>query len=419
MSEKVVVVGQGYVGLPLALRAAEVGYNVVGYDLDEHRIKQLELNISYVEDVDSARLVRVSAAGRFQPTSLIDDIANFDLCIIAVPTPLRDGAPDLTSIRESAKAISGYLRPGCTVVLESTTYPGTTDELLSQILSTGSGLSIPEDVYLGYSPERIDPGNPTWTLVNTPKVVSGVDGPSLERVCSFYDRLVEQTVRVSSTRTAELSKLLENTFRHVNIALVNELATVAPDLHVDVWEAIEAAATKPFGFMRFTPGPGVGGHCLPTDPTYLSWQTRRTSGRALRFVELANEVNDSMPAHVVHRVSHGLNARGLPINGSRVLLLGLSYKANIGDVRESPALKIARHLCDLGANVRAADMHVPMRSVPSDVAIVTATASEVSWADAVIVLCEHNDFDFSMVAKTASYVFDTRNCCFGDNVERI
>src|SRR6201999_1726858 len=245
--------------------------------------------------------------GRYTPSDEAKACAGFDVAIITVPTPLRDRAPDLSYIEASAATLARYLRPGATVVLESTTYPGTTEELVGPILSEGSGLSVGNDFHLGYSPERIDPGNPTWTLANTPKVVSGVDAASLEAVQSFYDTIVERTVPISGTREAELTKLLENTFRHVNIALVNELAMFARDLGIDVWESIDAAATKPFGYMRFTPGPGVGGHCLPIDPSYLSWRVEQSLGRAFRFVELANDVNSHMPDYVVRRGHFLLN----------------------------------------------------------------------------------------------------------------
>ena len=237
--------------------------------------------------------------------------------MIAVPTPLSEGIPDLSYVQESARALAVTCRPGCTVILESTTYPGTTEEVLGPLLEEGSGLRAPGDFFLGYSPERIDPGNPRWRLENTPKVVSGVDAASLARVRAFYSSIVDETVTVSSPRIAELTKLLENTFRHVNIALVNELAMFATQLGIDVWEAIDAAATKPFGFQRFSPGPGVGGHCLPIDPSYLSWQVKRTLGCNFRFVELANDINDHMPEHIVHRITMGLNARRKPVNGSR------------------------------------------------------------------------------------------------------
>jgi len=303
------------------------------------------------------------------------------------------------------------------VVLESTTYPGTTEELLQPILEQGSGLTAGTDFHLGYSPERIDPGNPTYTFENTPKVVSGIDAASLAAVQRLYDRLVERTVPVSSPREAELTKLLENTFRHVNIALVNELAMFADDLGIDLWEAIDAASTKPFGYMRFTPGPGVGGHCLPIDPSYLSWRVRQSLGAAFRFVELANDVNDHMPDYVVRRLVVGLNRRKLAVNGQRVLLLGLSYKRNTGDARESPSRPIAHQLVQLGAEVLVADPHVHPDLVPDGVALVEATPELAASCAAVVVLVDHDAFDLAALTADAPYVLDTRHCVAGDTVE--
>jgi UDP-N-acetyl-D-glucosamine dehydrogenase len=297
-------------------------------------------------------------------------------------------------------------------VLESTTYPGTTEELLGPLLESSSGLRAGTDFQLGYSPERIDPGNRTWTLVNTPKVVSGVDQSSLERVQAFYGTLVDRTVAVSGTREAELTKLLENTFRHVNIALVNELAMFATDLDIDVWEAIDAATTKPFGYMRFTPGPGVGGHCLPVDPTYLSWKVHDRLGSRFQFVELANDLNAHMPQYVVDRITLGLNTRGKPLRGSRILLLGLAFKADTADARGAPSFEIARRLQALGAEVRAADPHILDELTPSgDITPirVEVTPHELRSADAVILVTDHAAFDYDMVETYAPYVFDTRH----------
>jgi UDP-N-acetyl-D-glucosamine dehydrogenase len=405
----VAVVGQGYVGLPLAMRAVEVGYRVVGYDVDEGRVKSLLAGESYVEDVDDEVLAAALGSGRYLPSSSEERLAGFDVAVITVPTPLRDGNPDLSFIEAAASAVARHLRARATVVLESTTYPGTTEELVAPILEQGAGLVAGEDFHLGYSPERIDPGNRTWTLVNTPKVVSGVDSSSLAAVKGFYDSLVERTVPVSSPAAAELCKLLENTFRHVNVALVNEMAMFAADLGIDVWEAIEAAGTKPFGFMAFTPGPGVGGHCLPIDPSYLSWRVRRRLGRSFRFVELANDVNDHMPDFVVRRLTEALNRRRLAVNGSRILLLGLAYKRNTGDARESPALAVAERLLALGAEVRAADPHVVEGHVDRRVRRVDATPEELGSADAVVVLTDHDAFDLAAVAAQAAYVLDTRH----------
>jgi UDP-N-acetyl-D-glucosamine dehydrogenase len=407
-SRKVVVVGQGYVGLPLAMRAVEVGHDVVGYDVDESRVKRLASGESYVEDVPGDVVASALGSGRCVPTSDAGALAGFDVAVITVPTPLREGNPDLSYIEASAVTLGGHLRPGATVVLESTTYPGTTEELLGPLLEQTSGLAAGGDFLLGYSPERIDPGNPSWGLRNTPKVVSGIDARSLEAVEAFYGSLVERTVPVSSPKEAELAKLLENTFRHVNIALVNEIAMFAGDLGIDVWETIDAAATKPFGFLRFTPGPGVGGHCLPIDPSYLSWRVRRRLGHSFRFVELANDVNDHMPDYVVKRLMVALNRRRLPLNGSRVLVLGLAYKKNSSDDRESPATVLTERLLGLGAIVHAADPHVVEGHVDARVVRVDVTAAEVAAADAVVVLTDHDAFDYDAVAA-ARYVLDTRH----------
>jgi len=339
--------------------------------------------------------------------------------VIAVPTPLREGMPDLSHIESAARSLAPHVRAGSTVILESTTYPGTTEEMLVPILELGSGLAAGVDVSVGYSPERIDPGNTTWTLTNTPKVVSGIDDRSLETVKAFYDTLVERTVVVASTKEAELTKLLENTFRHVNVALVNELAMFADDLDIDVWSAIDAASTKPFGFMRFEPGPGVGGHCLPIDPTYLAWRAKSRLGRPFRFVELANDVNEHMPDYVVRRLSASFNADRRVLNGSRVLLLGVSYKRNTGDASETPAVEIARQLHQMGVDVRAADPHVPPRWADPVLTMVDLTRDEVSSAEAVVVVTDHDDFDYDLVRKHARYVLDTRHRLDGPRVEQL
>ena len=418
-ARRVVVVGQGYVGLPLALRAVTVGMDVVGYDVDPDRVKRLAAGQSFVEDVSDKELAEALQTGRYLVTDELVRCAGFDVAVITVPTPLREGNPDLSFIEQSAIALARFLRPGACVVLESTTYPGTTEELVAGLLQEGSGLVAGRDFRLGYSPERIDPGNKVWNLVNTPKVVSGLDAASLTEVKSFYDALVEKTVVVPSCKEAELTKLLENTFRHVNIALVNELAMFAADLDIDVWAAIDAASTKPFGYMRFTPGPGVGGHCLPIDPSYLSWRIRRSLGRSFRFVELANDVNDHMPDYVVNRLVLGLNRRKQAVNGSRMLLLGLAYKRNTSDVRESPTLAVADRLLTMGAEVRVADPHVVEDALDRRLTRVDLTEKEVDTADAVVVLVDHDAFDLTMVARRASYVFDSRQCVSGDQVEHL
>ena len=417
---RVVIAGQGYVGLPLAVRAAQVGHTVVGFDVDADRIKRLAAGESYVDDIASAELQEILDAGTFHPSADPRACAGFDVAVIAVPTPLREGTPDLNYIEQSARTLARYLRPGATVALESTTYPGTTTDLVAPLLEEGSGLIAGVDFHLGYSPERIDPGNRTWNLVTTPKVVSGINPVSLRHVQAFYDSVVEHTVPVSDPKVAELAKLMENTFRHVNIALVNELAVFAHDLGIDVWEAIAAASSKPFGFMPFVPGPGVGGHCLPIDPSYLSWRVQRTLGQSFRFVELANDINNHMPDYVARRLVAALNQRRKAVNGSTVLLLGLAYKKNTGDARESPARRVASLLLDMGAEVRAADPHVVEDAhVDQRVVRVAATADQLAAADAVILLADHDAFDLDLVVEHAGYVLDTRHRVTGPNVETL
>jgi UDP-N-acetyl-D-glucosamine dehydrogenase len=401
------------------MRSVEVGYRVVGFDTDARRIKRLGAGDSYVEDVTPAELARALATGRYLPTGDESDCAEFDVALITVPTPLREGTPDLSFVVAAGETLGAHLRRGSCVVLESTTYPGTTEELLAPILEKRSGLVAGEDFHLGFSPERIDPGNKTWRLENTPKVVSGVNASSLKAIQSFYDTLVERTVATSGTGEAELAKLIENTFRHVNIALVNELAMFAGDLGVDIWEAIDAAATKPFGFMRFSPGPGVGGHCLPIDPSFLSWRVKRRIGSPFRFVELANDVNENMPDYVLHRLMLALNRKERAVRGCRVLLLGLAYKPNTSDARGSPSLVLADHLLALGAEVRAADPHVKEGQFDPRILLVDLCEEEVAAADAVVLLTDHDAFDYAVVLAHACYVLDTRGRLAGDQVERL
>jgi len=417
---RVVIAGQGYVGLPLAVRAAERGHQVVGYDVDERRIAMLHGGRSYVEDISDERLAAAVASGRYKATTATRECAGFDVAIITVPTPLREGAPDLSYVEQSARMLARFIQPGATVVLESTTYPGTTEELVGPILEENSGLTAGTDFHLGFSPERIDPGNPTWDIVTTPKIVSGIDEVSLKVIREFYDTIVDTTVPVSSPREAEMAKLIENTFRHVNIALVNEVAMVAHDLGIDIWQAIDAASTKPFGFMRFTPGPGVGGHCLPIDPSYLSWRVQRRLGRNVRFVELANDINNHMPDYVVRRLVAAFNKQRRAVADSRILLLGLAYKKNTGDARESPATRVAELLIEMGAQLSAADPHVveTVRAI-ADVRRVELTPEEVQAADAVVLLTDHDEFDLEMVRQNAKYVLDTRHRLAGANVEAV
>ncbi len=419
---RVVVVGQGYVGLPLAMRAVEVGHDVVGFDVDRSRTGELALGRSYVEDISGEQLSRALATGRYRPTADPEQMAGFSVAVITVPTPLREGGPDLSYVVAAGRAVAPHLTRGALVVLESTSYPGTTETTLGPLLEDGSGLRAGVDFHLGFSPERIDPGNTEFGFEAIPKVVSGVDAASLAAVDAFYATLVCKTVPVARPREAELAKLIENTFRHVNIALVNELAVFANEAGLDIWEALDAAASKPFGFMRFNPGPGVGGHCLPIDPSYLSWHMRASVGRSFRFVELANDINEHMPEYVVNRAAMLLNQARLPVNGSRVLLLGLAYKPNSADMRESPSLHVARRLADLGAQVRYVDSFVPADRVASlDARLLPASAShgELAASDLVVVLTDHDDVDYQLVAAQAPRVLDTRHRCRGANVEHL
>ncbi len=409
---RVVIVGQGYVGLPVAMRASEVGFPVVGYEVDATRVGALRAGRSFVEDVSRERLQSALDRG-YTVTDAVADLADYDVAVISVPTPLREGAPDLAFVESATEALAQVLRPGALVVLESTTYPGTTEELVRPILER-SGLRAGTDFFLGYSPERIDPGNPRWTFENTPKVVAGVDESSGRAVEAFYATLVDKVVPVGTTAEAELVKLLENTFRHVNIALVNELAMFAGDLGVDIWSAIDAASSKPFGYMRFTPGPGVGGHCLPIDPSYLSWRVRRRSGHAFRFVELANDVNEHMPDYVVSRVTALLNRHERPVNGSRILLLGMAYKASTSDWRESPSVMVSDRLAALGARLTACDPHIPnARHHHLAIDTVEFGADALEACDLAILLVDHPEFDPEIVCRHAPLVFDAKGVLRG------
>jgi UDP-N-acetyl-D-glucosamine dehydrogenase len=407
---RIAVIGQGYVGLPLAMRAYEVGHTVVGIDLDATRVNRLNAGDSFIEDVESSMLKAALASGRYSVSADVTLVGAFDVAVITVPTPLRESLPDLRFIESAAASLAPHLTRGATVILESTTYPGTTRELLIPIIERVSGLTAGTDFAVGYSPERIDPGNRTWTFVTTPKVVSGLTPTCLDKVASFYASLIDRVVPIVGLEEAELTKLLENTFRHVNIALVNELAVFARELGVDLWAAIDAASTKPFGYMRFTPGPGVGGHCLPIDPSYLSWRVRQSLGKPFRFVELANDVNEHMPDYVVRRILLNLNRLERSVNGSKIVALGVAYKKNSSDARETPAIPIINELALLGANITVVDPFVT--EIPhglSNVKMAPLSDELLAEADLVVLLTDHEPFDFVDIASKAKRVFDTRN----------
>ncbi len=409
VSKKLVVVGQGYVGLPVAIRAVEAGYDVVGLDLDKKKISGLAAGTSHIEDITDEQLASALATGRYRPTESPADVADFDIAVISVPTPLREGAPDISYVESAAEMLGRFTTPGSLVILESTTYPGTTDEVVTPLLEAGSGLIAGTDFMVGYSPERIDPGNKVWGFKETPKVVAGVDDKSREAACEFFGRLVDTVVPVSGTREAELTKLLENTFRHVNIALVNELAIHARALDINIWEVIDAASTKPFGFMPFFPGPGVGGHCLPVDPSYLSWQFERRLGAVSRFVKIADDVNNNMPNYVARRIQGGLNERRKAVNGSTILVLGVAYKKNTGDARETPATPFVQELLRLGAEVQIHDPYVENYELSDHVEFLDLSPEIVAGADVVVLITDHDCFDYDMITANAQYLFDARH----------
>ena len=407
------VVGLGYVGLPLALEFAKAGFRVIGYDVSERLTAALMAGKSHIQDVSAAELAEAVKAGKFEATADESRLREMDAISIAVPTPLaKTRDPDMTYVIAAADAIARNAHPGLLIVLESTTYPGTTRELMQPKLEA-AGLTVGEDVFLAFSPERVDPGNPVWNTKNTPKVVGGITPACTEVASALYASCLESIVPVSSTETAELVKLLENTFRSVNIGLVNEMQIVCDKLGVNVWEVIDAAATKPFGFMKFTPGPGIGGHCIPLDPHYLAWKMR-TLNYKTRFIDLASEINSEMPALVVERVAQALNHEKKPLNGSRVLVLGVAYKKNIDDMRESPALDVIRLLEEQSANVVFHDPHVAsFREDGHERHSVALTDKELSSADAVVIVTDHSSIDYNRVVQLARVVVDTRNATAG------
>jgi UDP-N-acetyl-D-glucosamine dehydrogenase len=403
------VVGLGYVGLPLALEFANAGFRVIGYDVSERVTKDLMAGKSHIQDVSSTDLARLVRAGKFEATASESRMQEMDAVSIAVPTPLaKTRDPDMSYVLAAADAVGRHCRPGVVIILESTTYPGTTRELMLPKLEA-AGLKVGEDVFLAFSPERVDPGNPTWNTKNTPKIVGGITPACTEIATALYATCLDSIVPVSSTETAELVKLLENTFRSVNIGLVNEMAIVCDKLGVNIWEVIDAAATKPFGFMKFTPGPGIGGHCIPLDPHYLAWKMR-TLNYKTRFIDLASEINSEMPAVVVRKVAQALNEEKRAVNGSRILVLGVAYKKDIDDMRESPALDVIRLLEDQGASVAYHDPHVPQyREDGHEHKSVDLTDEELSGADAVVIITDHTAVDYQRVVKLARVIVDTRN----------
>jgi UDP-N-acetyl-D-glucosamine dehydrogenase len=405
---KIGIVGLGYVGLPLAVAFAEVGDEVVGFDTDPRKIEGLNAGRSHVEDISDASLAPLT--DRLRATSNQADLASCEAIVICVPTPLTGSRePDLTYMLESATALSGVLQPEQLVVLESTTYPGTTRERLLPILEE-SGLSAGRDFHLAFSPERIDPGRTDYTVRTTPKLVGGITPVCSERAEALYSRICDEVVVLSTPEAAELSKLLENIFRSVNIALVNELAQLCDRLGIDVWEVVDAASTKPFGFMRFDPGPGMGGHCLPVDPFYLAFKAREHDFYP-EFIELAGKVNQTQPAFCVERIARALNETGKPVKGSKVLLLGVSYKAGVGDIRESPALTIAKQLVDLGGDVSYHDPHVPHLG---DLGLDSVDLAEgLAVADVAAIVTAHPGLDYADVVSTAPLVVDFRGVTRG------
>jgi UDP-N-acetyl-D-glucosamine dehydrogenase len=410
------VIGLGYVGLPLACEAAVSGLRVVGYDLDGDVVAQLNSGRSHVGDVSAADLAEVLANG-FHATAAEPDVGTPDTVVICVPTPLGPAsAPDLTAVRAATEMAGRLLRPGMLVVLESTTYPGTTDEVVRPVLEKASGLTAGVEFSLAFSPERIDPGNPRYGIRNTPKVVGGHTPSCTEAAARFYGQFCDQVVRARSAREAEMAKLLENTYRHVNIALVNEMAIFCHELGVDLWDAIRCAATKPFGFQAFFPGPGVGGHCIPIDPNYLSYKVR-TLGYPFRFVELAQEINSRMPGYVVDRAAELLNRNAKPLNGAHVLLLGVTYKKDVADQRESPVQVIGRKLRARSAVLTYHDPYVDEWSLDGEaVRRAGQLDSEITGADLVILLQDHAAYDFDRLSRDARLLLDTRGRVTGPRV---
>jgi UDP-N-acetyl-D-glucosamine dehydrogenase len=403
------IIGLGYVGLPLAVEFAKGGFKVIGYDVSERVVRALMEGRSHIQDVPSSEVARLVKERLFEATTDEARLSDVDAISIAVPTPLgKTRDPDMSYVIAAADAVSRTAHKGLLVVLESTTYPGTTREVLLPMLAK-LGLTVGEDVFLAFSPERVDPGNPKYNTKNTPKVVGGITPACTELAAALYSAVIDQVVPVTTTEAAELVKLLENTFRSVNIGLVNEMAIVCDKLGVDVWEVIDAAATKPFGFMKFTPGPGIGGHCIPLDPHYLAWKMR-TLNYKTRFIDLASEINSQMPAYVVEKVAQALNDERKPVNGSRVLVIGVAYKPDIDDIRESPALDVMRLLEQHGADVVFHDPHIASFREDGHVrAGVDLTPEQLRLADVVVIVTNHRSIDYQLLMDQAILIVDSRN----------
>ncbi len=410
---RVAVVGLGYVGLPLAVEFARAGFTVTGVDVDETKVEAVGRGESYIGDVPAAELRPLVEAGRLRATTDVAVLDSCDTVNICVPTPLRKTRdPDLSYVMQAAQAVKAHLHRDMLVILESTTYPGTTDELLLPLLEE-TGLKVGEDFFLAFSPERVDPGNATYNTRNTPKIVGGITPRCTGLARTLYNQAIDTVIPVSSTRVAEVVKLLENTFRSVNIALVNELTLMCHAMGINIWEVIDAAKTKPFGFMAFYPGPGLGGHCIPIDPFYLSWKARQ-SGFECRFIELAGQVNGGMPEFVVRRVQDALNDRGKALRGARVHLLGVAYKRDIADVRESPAIDILLLLKARGAEVSYADPHVPeLTSHGLNLRSSSGNAAALAEVDCVVITTDHSAFDWRAIVRHAPLILDTRNALRG------
>jgi UDP-N-acetyl-D-glucosamine dehydrogenase len=406
----VAVLGLGYVGLPFAAVFSEAGFTVTGIDPDVRKVEALQQGISYIQDVPTAQVERLVAAKKLKATTDFSILAEMDAVSICVPTPLRKtGDPDLSFILSVSDDLAKYMHPGMVVVLESTTYPGTTREILLPKLGEANNLVAGEDFFLAFSPERVDPGREDWTTINTPKVVGGITEICTEVAAVWYEGALETVVAVTSSEVAEMAKLLENTFRMINIGLVNEMAIMCDRLNIDVWEVIDAAATKPFGFMKFTPGPGLGGHCIPIDPLYLSWKLKALNYTA-RFIELASEINLGMPRHVIGLIQDALNEHGKPIKNSQVLVLGVAYKPDIDDLRESPALDVIGLLRQKGANIQYHDPYIPtFKEDDQTLESVSDLIAAVRAADCVVIITDHSDYDYAEIVDAAKLIVDTRD----------